>query len=116
MAYFIFTITTGGKMPDLPDKGTDILEDVRKDVKEPSMFKVLLHNDDYTTMEFVIEVLMEIFRKPAVEASQIMLKVHNEGMAVVGIFTFEIAKTKVAQVHHKAKEAEYPLRCSYEEA
>ena len=86
------------------------------DVREPRRFKVLLHNDDYTTMEFVVEVLMAIFRKTLPQAQEIMLAVHHSGLGVCGEYTEEVAETKVAQVHTRARAAGFPLRCSMEEA
>ncbi len=85
-----------------------------KEAKEPNRFRVLLHNDDYTTMEFVVEVLMRVFRKSETEATFIMLAVHNEGMGVCGVYTAEVAETKVDTVHRLAKAAGYPLRSSLE--
>ena len=85
------------------------------EVKEPRRFRVLLHNDDYTTMEFVIQVLVGVFRKSESEAARIMLMVHNEGMGVCGVYPAEVAETKVAMVRQMAREAGYPLRCSMEE-
>lgn len=85
------------------------------EVREPRMFKVLLHNDDYTTMEFVVAVLMRIFRKNESEASRIMFQVHNEGLGVCGLYPAEVAETKVSLVHQAARNAGFPLRCSMEE-
>lgn len=82
----------------------------------PSLFRVLMHNDDYTTMEFVVEVLEMVFHKSPTDAHRIMLCIHNEGMGVCGIFPHEIAETKVARVHRMARQAGFPLRCSLEEA
>ena len=79
------------------------------------MYKVILFNDDYTTMEFVVEVLQRFFAINRERAMQIMLKVHNEGSAVCGIYTRDIAETKVAQVGEFAKQHGHPLRCSMEE-
>ena len=93
---------------ELVETGTD------HQVQEPEMFKVLLHNDDYTTMEFVIYVLMVVFRKQMDEARQIMLNVHRQGIGVCGIFTFEIAETKADMVVQMARQNGYPLRCSLE--
>ncbi|MBG0777536.1 MAG: ATP-dependent Clp protease adapter ClpS [Desulfovibrionaceae bacterium] len=96
-----------------PDAGMDSkLED---EVREPRQYKVLLHNDDYTTMEFVIRVLKTIFGKSESEATRIMLNVHNQGVGVCGIFTAEVAETKVATVHSLARKEGYPLRSSMEE-
>jgi len=84
-------------------------------VKRPKMYKVLLHNDDYTTMEFVMHILEKYFRKIPEEAQEIMLKVHHEGQGVCGVYTHEIAETKVAQVTRLARENGHPLKCSFEE-
>jgi len=80
------------------------------------LYKVLLHNDDYTTMEFVVEVLRKVFSKSPVEATQIMLNVHKSGIGVCGVFVEEVAETKVEMVHHLAKNNGFPLQCSMEEA
>lgn len=82
--------------------------------KEPSLYKVILYNDDYTTMDFVINILKDVFRKNPEEAKQIMLVVHNNGQAVVGIYTREIAETRANKVHKLAKKAGYPLLCTFE--
>jgi ATP-dependent Clp protease adaptor protein ClpS len=86
------------------------------EVEEPRLYRVILHNDDYTTMDFVVEVLTAIFRKPAAEATRIMLDVHNKGRGVVGVYTYDIAVSKIDQVHSLSRQREYPLRCSCEEA
>ncbi len=86
------------------------------DVKEPSMYKVLLHNDDYTTMEFVVHVLMRVFRKSMGEATTIMLNVHKLGIGLCGIYTFEVAETKVETVVRMAREEGHPLKCTMEKA
>ena len=85
------------------------------EVKEPDMFRVLLHNDDYTTMEFVVYILMVVFRKPMDEARQIMLNVHRQGVGICGVFVFEIAETKVEAVNRIARQNGYPLKCTMEE-
>jgi ATP-dependent Clp protease adaptor protein ClpS len=85
-------------------------------LKKPRMYKVLLHNDDYTTMEFVVYVLQGIFHHGETAAMQIMLHVHKHGIGVAGVYTREIAETRVAQVEALAREHEFPLRCSVEEA
>ena len=84
--------------------------------KEPEQFKVILLNDHFTTMEFVIGILMVIFNKNIDEASRIMLDVHNKGRGIVGIYTWDIAVTKTEQVHAAAQESEYPLKCIVEKA
>ena len=82
--------------------------------KKPSLYKVLLLNDDYTPMEFVVHVLEQFFRKSHDEAMQIMLHVHTKGVGVCGIFTYEIAETKVVQVVDYAKKHQHPLQCTME--
>lgn len=89
--------------------------DTKEAVRSPRRFKVLLHNDDYTTMDFVVEVLMRIFRKSESEAVEIMLLVHNEQVGVCGIYPFEIAETKVNQVKVLARANAFPLRCTMEQ-
>ncbi len=84
------------------------------ETQEPPRFRVLLHNDDYTTMDFVVEVLMRVFQKNETEATTIMLAVHNDGVGVCGVYTAEVAETKVDTVHRLAKAAGFPLRCSME--
>ncbi|MBF0237366.1 MAG: ATP-dependent Clp protease adapter ClpS [SAR324 cluster bacterium] len=87
----------------------------RQQLRPPSMYKVLLHNDDYTTMEFVVLVLESVFHKNSAEATQIMLEVHHRGFGVCGIYPFEIAETKVEDVHDLAKQHEFPLKASMDE-
>ncbi len=87
----------------------------RMQVKRPPMFKVLLHNDDYTTMEFVILVLETVFNKTTEVASQIMMNVHQDGIGVAGVYTRDVAETKVALVHDLARTNEHPLKCSMEQ-
>lgn len=86
------------------------------EVMEPRMYRVILHNDNYTTMDFVVHILMTVFHKPAAQATKIMLDVHKKGQGVCGVYTYDIASTKIAQVHFMAKQREYPLRCSMDEA
>lgn len=83
-------------------------------VKKPKKYKVLIHNDDYTTMEFVVYVLQKIFHKNMDEAQAIMFKVHNEGVGVCGVYSFEIAESKSSKVLREAKENGHPLKCSIE--
>ena len=84
--------------------------------KEPEQFRVILLNDNYTTMDFVVEILMEIFHKGIEDANRIMFDVHNKGRGVVGVYTWDIAVTKTEQVHAAAEASEYPLRCIVEPA
>ncbi|BAH75864.1 ATP-dependent Clp protease adaptor protein ClpS [Solidesulfovibrio magneticus RS-1] len=106
-----------GKLMSHPmeDEQSGVGLSVEDEVREPRQFKVMLHNDDYTTMEFVVLVLVSVFRKNENEATQIMLNVHNTGVGVCGIYTAEVAELKVSLVHRLAKENGYPLRCSMEE-
>jgi len=97
-----------------PDTGS-IIEPERVKTRPPRLYKVILLNDDYTTMDFVIEVLQKFFAMNRERAMQIMLKVHNEGSAVCGVYTLDIAETKVAQVMGYAKQNGHPLRCDMEE-
>lgn len=85
------------------------------ELHEPQMFKVLLHNDDYTSMDFVVEVLMSIFHKTHAQAEQIMLQIHEKDKAICGVYSFEIAQTKAQQVKQRAKENEFPLLATIEE-
>lgn len=84
-------------------------------LKQPPLYKVLIHNDDYTTMEFVVFVLQKVFQHEEEEAVMIMLQVHMQGVGVAGIYTYEIAETKVAQVAALARAREFPLLCTVEE-
>jgi len=83
-------------------------------LKEPDQYKVIFLNDDYTPMGFVVEVLMVIFHKSIEDANKIMLDVHKKGKGIVGVYTWDIAVTKVEQVHSAAKENEFPLKCIVE--
>jgi ATP-dependent Clp protease adaptor protein ClpS len=83
-------------------------------LEKPPLYKVLLHNDDYTTREFVVEVLKAVFHRPEPEAVQIMLHVHNNGVGVAGVFTFEVAEMKVRTVETLAQQREFPLMLSIE--
>ena len=87
----------------------------RAKTKPPGMFKVLLFNDDYTTMEFVIEVLRCFFSLNSERAQQLMLQIHNQGSAVCGVYTRDVAETKVTQVSEFAQQHGHPLRCGMEE-
>ncbi len=88
----------------------------RTEIREPSLFKVLLLNDDFTPMDFVVELLMKHFRKPHDEAMRIMLAVHEKGFGVCGVFPRDIAETKVQQVNQYARNNDHPLKCSMEPA
>ena len=94
--------------------GVATAKKTKKKLEKPKMFRVLLHNDDYTTMEFVIEILREVFNHNIVDATRIMLHVHQNGMGVAGVYTFEVAETKVQKTLAMAKEFQYPLMCTME--
>lgn len=85
-------------------------------LQKPKLYKVLLHNDNYTTRDFVVEILRSVFNKGEVEAVQIMLHVHHNGIGVAGIYTYEVAETKVETVIALARQNEFPLMCSMEPA
>ncbi len=93
-----------------------VVEEAAPRLKRPPMFQVLLINDDYTPMEFVVDVLQRIFGLDRPKATRIMLEVHTRGKGVCGVFTFEIAETKVAQVTSYARQHQHPLLCTMEEA
>jgi ATP-dependent Clp protease adaptor protein ClpS len=97
-----------------PESIEAVDDEVKADLEEPPLYRVLLHNDDYTTMEFVVEVLMVVFNKSMEAATLIMLNVHKKGVGLCGIYPFEIAETKVDTVGTLARENGFPLRCSME--
>ena len=102
---------------DFDEKHDGQLElDSREKLKEPKMYRVIMHNDHYTTMDFVVDTLIKIFHKSAAEATRIMLDVHKKGKGMCGVYTYDIARTKISQVHQLAKQSQYPLKCSHEEA
>ena len=100
----------------IPETRETVDVESRDDIAEPEMYKVLLHNDDYTTMEFVVDVLMRVFRKSIEEATRIMLNVHERGLGVCGHYIFEVAETKVETVTRMARENGHPLKCTMEKA
>ncbi len=89
-------------------------DDVEDKLEEPGHYRVILHNDDYTTMDFVVQILKTVFRKSIPEANKIMLEIHNSGYGIVGRYSYDIAATKVLQVENKASRAGFPLRCTME--
>lgn len=93
-----------------------VVEKARPKLAKPPLFKVVLMNDDYTPMEFVVEVLQVFFTLDREQATRVMLHVHQKGKGVCGVFTREIAETKVAQVNQYARESKHPLLCEMEEA
>jgi ATP-dependent Clp protease adaptor protein ClpS len=92
----------------------DTWEDEDEETREPDMFRVVLHNDHYTTMDFVVEVIIKVFHKPVVQAAQIMMDVHRKGRGLVGVYTRDVAETKCAQVLRMARAREFPLKCTVE--
>ena len=94
--------------------GVAVERKTQKKLARPRLYKVLLHNDDYTTMEFVVALLIHVFHHTESDAQAIMLHIHQRGVGVAGVFTYEIAETKVAQVMELAEKAEYPLLCTME--
>jgi ATP-dependent Clp protease adaptor protein ClpS len=92
-----------------------VIAESKTDLKKPPLFRVLLHNDDFTTMEFVVYILQTVFQKPEDEALRIMLQVHTQGLGVAGVYTFEVAEMKVEKVINLARAHEFPLLCTTEE-
>ena len=96
-------------------QGTDVLTEQKQKLQKPPLYKVLLHNDNFTTMEFVVYVLMNTFHHSEADAIRIMLQVHHQDIGIAGVYTFEVAETKVAKVAQLAREHDYPLLCTLEE-
>ena len=94
--------------------GEEVLEKTRQETKKPELFKVLLLNDDYTTMDFVVEILEGVFNKAPAEAYRIMMAVHTQGQGLCGVYPFEVAETKVGTVVELARESGFPLRAAME--
>lgn len=91
-----------------------VVTEKKQKTKTPPLYKVLLHNDDYTTMDFVVMVLEAVFHKNHVEATKIMMNVHQKGVGVAGVYPRDVAETKVVLVHDMARKNEFPLKCSME--
>ena len=104
-------------MPEFPDieRDSDVLTEEETKLEKPRLFKVLLHNDDFTTMDFVVFVLEYVFMRDTMEAFSIMLKVHNEGVGLAGVYPYEIANMKAEKAMNLARAREYPLLCTVEE-
>jgi len=98
----------------LTNNHTQTADRSRSKIKRPPMFRVVMHNDDYTTMEFVVEALTRVFHKRPTEANRIMLHIHFKGAGVCGSYPYEIAETKVSKVHSMARREGFPLRCTVE--
>ncbi|MEP6946468.1 MAG: ATP-dependent Clp protease adaptor ClpS [Acidobacteriota bacterium] len=104
-------------MADFPDIDGDgeVLTDSKSKLEKPKLYKVILHNDDFTTMDFVVFVLQYVFNRSDAESFTIMLKVHTEGIGIAGIYPFEIANMKANKAVNLAKSREFPLLCTVEE-
>ena len=100
---------------DIPDLQEELTTEIDEEVTEPPLYKVLLHNDNFTTKAFVVEILMAIFNKSLEESTQLMWQVHKNGIGVCGVYTFEVAETKIKQVTSLARENGFPLKLSMEE-
>lgn len=98
-----------------PDVQPDVDIETDEEIDEPSMYRVLLHNDDYTTMDFVVEILMTVFHRTFEQSTQIMFNIHKSGTGLCGLYTFEVAETKVDAVHTLAQENRFPLKCTMEQ-
>jgi ATP-dependent Clp protease adaptor protein ClpS len=102
------------EFPDI-DGGGEVLAETETKLEKPKLFKVILHNDDFTTMDFVVFVLQYVFNRTDAEAFTIMLKVHNEGLGIAGIYPYEIANMKSQKAINLARAREFPLLCTVEE-
>lgn len=104
-------------MAEFPDSEHDseVLTESETKLEKPKLFKVILHNDDFTTMEFVVFILKHVFMRSDAEAVSIMLKVHNEGVGIAGTYPFEVANMKAEKAMNLSKAHEYPLLCTVEE-
>jgi ATP-dependent Clp protease adaptor protein ClpS len=98
----------------VPSPGERVRTKTRPEVQRPPLYKVLLHNDDYTTMDFVVAILESVFKKNPQDAVRIMLNVHRNGIGMCGVYPVQIAETKVSTVHELAQDNGFPLKCSME--
>ena len=96
------------------ENDSELLEITRQEIKKPSKYKVLMLNDDYTTMEFVVDILKKVFGHSTLAATSIMLNIHKHGRGLAGIYTKEIAEAKISQVHSAARSRGFPLKCEME--
>ena len=97
------------------DEDRELLTETEEKLKKPPLYRVILHNDDFTTMEFVVYVLKAVFKRTEPEAVVIMLKVHNEGVGVAGVYTYEVASMKAEKAMNMARSREFPFLCTVEE-
>jgi ATP-dependent Clp protease adaptor protein ClpS len=104
-------------MPEIPDieRDSEVLSESDAKLEKPKLFKVILHNDDFTTMDFVVFVLQHVFLKNLAEAFMIMMKVHEEGLGIAGTYTYEVATMKADKAMNLARAREFPLLCTVEE-
>jgi len=104
-------------MPEFPDIEQDgeVLTESETKLEKPKLYKVILHNDDFTTMEFVVFILVQVFLRSEIEAFSIMLKVHNEGVGIAGVYSYEVAQMKAEKAMNISRAHEYPLLCTVEE-
>lgn len=104
-------------MPNFPEieDNTDVLTESESKLEKPKLYKVLLHNDDFTTMEFVVYILNTVFMRSEAESFAIMFKVHNEGVGVAGVYPYEVATMKAEKAMNMARAHEYPFLCTVEE-
>ena len=102
-------------LPPEADPEDAVLSESETEVRKPPLYKVLLHNDDFTTMDFVVHVLQEVFDMAGLQAIQVMLHVHRRGIGVAGTYTYEVAEMKVAKTTAMARASEFPLLCTMEE-
>lgn len=102
-------------MPEFPEHDSEVLTESETKLEKPKLFKVFLHNDDFTTMEFVVFVLQYVFNRSDADSITIMLKVHNEGIGIAGIYPYEVASMKSEKAMNLARAREYPLLCTVEE-
>ena len=102
-------------MPDLDNERDDaVVAENKPRLKKPPLYKVLLHNDDFTTMDFVVFILRTVFQRSETDAIRVMMHVHNRGVGIAGVYTYEVAEAKVAKVISLAREYEFPLLASME--
>ena len=110
----VWPVAMASRNPSRGEPVTGIITRTATKTKKPSLYKVLLLNDDYTPMEFVVHVLERFFNKGREDATQIMLHVHQKGVGICGVFTYEVAETKVTQVLDFARQHQHPLQCTME--
>ena len=91
-----------------------VVTEQQQQTKKPALYKVLLHNDDYTTMDFVVTILEAVFHRDPLEANRIMMQVHQKGVGIAGVYPRDVAETKMVLVHELARKNEFPLKCSIE--